>query len=356
MKVMTVVGTRPEFVQIKPLTEELRKSHQEVLVNTGQHYDDNMSQQFFRELDLPQPNYTLGIGSSSHGTQTGEMMIRLEQIVLDEKPDWVVVYGDTNSTVAGALVAAKMNIPLAHIEAGLRSYDRTMPEEVNRVITDHISNILLAPTETAVINLKNEGITQGVHLVGDVRVDVLRDVRQRVSGRIETFYAKTGLNSQTDFALATIHRASNTDTPEQLQRIINTFNIASIPIILPIHPRLASRLGQFGLEFGDNVHIIDPVGFLDMVALLEACRIVITDSGGLQKEAYMLKRPCVTVRDTTEWVETVNSGWNRLSEPDPIPFKAAVDAALTISPPTHPDFYGSPGVSGRIVDLLVSNS
>lgn len=355
MKAMTIVGTRPEFVQIKGLSQELRKNHQEILVNTGQHYDDNMSQQFFRELDLPQPEHNLGVGSASHGQQTGEMMIRLEKLILEEDPDWVIVYGDTNSTVAGAVVAAKMNIPLAHIEAGLRSFDRTMPEEINRVITDHISNALFAPTTTAVSNLKTEGITKGVYNVGDVRVDVINDVRGRVAGRMDDIYARTPLSTPVDFALATIHRPANTDTPERLQAIIDAFQICAVPVILPVHPRLQARLDAFDMQFGDNVHCIAPVGFLDMIALLDASKIVVTDSGGLQKEAYMMKRPTVTVRDTTEWVETIEAGWNRLSEPDVDAFKAAITEALAEPPSEHPDFYGSLGVSARIVEVLEQN-
>jgi len=355
MKAMTIVGTRPEFVQIKGLTQELRKNHEEILVNTGQHYDDNMSQQFFRELDLPQPEHNLGVGSASHGQQTGEMMIRLEKLVLEENPDWIIVYGDTNSTVAGAMVAAKMNLPLAHIEAGLRSFDRTMPEEINRKITDHISNVLFAPTTTAVNNLKNEGITEGVYNVGDVRVDVMNDVRGRVGGRMDDIYTRTRLSAPADFALATIHRPANTDTPERLQGIIDAFQVCDVPIVFPVHPRLQARLDSFGMQFGDNVHCIDPVGFLDMVALLDACKIVVTDSGGLQKEAYMMYRPTVTVRDTTEWVETIEAGWNRLTEPDIAEFKAAIAAALAEPPSEHPDFYGKLGVSARIVEVLEQN-
>lgn len=352
MKIMTIVGARPEFIQTAPVSRFIRRRHTEILVHTGQHYDGNMSDVFFHDLDLPEPELNLGVGSGSHAEQTGQMMIRLEEAMLREKPDWVLVYGDTNSTIAGALTAAKLHIPVAHIEAGLRSYDRTMPEEVNRVLTDHISNILFAPTQAAVDNLAREGITDGVRLVGDVRVDVLLGIVDRARERQNRLFGETRLAAGEPFALATIHRASNTDERERLKAIVDVMSTLEIPVVLPAHPRLRKMMGKFGLRFSGNVRAIDPVGFLDMVALLDACQMVITDSGGLQKEAYMLRRPCVTVRDTTEWVETVESGWNRLCEPTPAEFRAAVAQARGEPPAEHPDFYGAPGVSERICDAL----
>jgi UDP-GlcNAc3NAcA epimerase len=353
VKVMTVVGTRPEFIQIAPLTRSLRqRGHSEILVNTGQHYDDNMSQVFFRELDLPQPEISLGVGSGSHAEQTGQMMIALEPLVIREKPDYIVVYGDTNSTIAGALVAAKLHIPIVHVEAGLRSFDRMMPEEINRVLTDHISTILFSPTQVAVDNLKNEGITSGIHNVGDVRVDVVTGIVPRARERQQALFASAGLQAGQPFALSTIHRASNTDDETRLRQIVETFSSADIPVLLPVHPRLRKMLGTFGLKFSDNVRTVEPLGFLDLIAALDACQIVITDSGGLQKEAYMLRRPTITVRDTTEWIETVHSGWNRLCEPEPGAFKAAIAAACAEPPTDHPDFYGALGVSDRMIDVL----
>jgi UDP-GlcNAc3NAcA epimerase len=272
--------------------------------------------------------------------------------MLDEAPEWVLVYGDTNSTVAGAMAAAKLHIPLAHIEAGLRSYDRRMPEEINRVVTDHVSKILFAPTQVAVDNLTREGITEGVSLVGDVRVDVMRTIAEQAKPRRPALLAKLGLHEGQPFALATIHRASNTDDPDRLCQIVIAMNGLDLPVVLPVHPRLARMMKEFDLAFSGNVRAIDPLGFLDMVALLDTSDIVITDSGGLQKEAYMLRRPTVTVRDTTEWVETVESGWNRLCEPQETAFKAAVAAARGKHPAAHPDFYGAPGVSERICDVL----
>jgi UDP-GlcNAc3NAcA epimerase len=356
MRCMTVVGTRPEFVQIAPLTKGLRRrGHYEILVNTDQHYDDNMSKAFFRDLNLPEPDISLEVGSGSHAQQTGEIMIRLEKVMLSEKPDWVVVYGDTNSTLAGAIVAAKLHIPLAHVEAGLRSFDREMPEEVNRIVTDHISDLLFAPTQTAVNNLMHEGITKGVHQVGDVRVDVLAEMALRTSEKLPALLQRIRLSAGEPFALATIHRASNTDDAERLKHIVEVLDGLGLPVVLPVHPRLHKMMQTFGYAFGDAVRVIDPIGFLDMVTLLNACEVVITDSGGLQKEAYMLRRPAVTVRDSTEWVETVEAGWNRLCEPVPELFKSAVAQAREKQPAEHPDFYGTHGVSERMIDLLEQN-
>jgi len=350
MKIMNVVGARPEFIQTAPVTRAIRKRHTEILVHTGQHYDDNMSAVFFRDLGISAPEINIGVGGGSHASMTGQMLMKLEQAMQEHQPDWVLVFGDTNSTIAAALAAAKIHIPVAHIEAGLRSYDRKMPEEINRVMTDHLSTLLFPPTQVAVDNLKKEGITQGVHLVGDVRVDVVMQTVPRAKPRQADLFVQTGLKAGEPFALATIHRASNTDDKRRLTDIVSAFNTLDLPVVLPVHPRLKKMMDEFGLGFSGNVRAIEPIGFLDMVALLDACTIVITDSGGLQKEAYMMKRPGVTVRDTTEWVETVTSGWNRLTEPDA--FKAAVAEALRPPPAEHPDFYGAPGVCDRIVDAL----
>ena len=352
MKILTVVGARPEFIQTAPVTKAIRKRHTEILVHTGQHYDDNMSGVFFRDLGIPAPEINLDVGSGSHAEQTGQMLIRMEETILREKPDWVLVFGDTNSTIAGALAAAKIHVPVAHIEAGLRSYDRKMPEEINRVMTDHLSTLLFPPTQVAVDNLKKEGITQGVRLVGDVRVDVVLGMVEQARTRQADLLSSARLKAGEPFALATIHRASNTDDQQRLSDIVQVMNHTTLPVVLPVHPRLKKMMQVYGLQFSDNVRAIDPVGFVDMVALLDACEIVITDSGGLQKEAYMLHRPAVTVRDTTEWVETVHSGWNRLCEPDPAQFQAAVAEARRTPPAEHPDFYGAFGVSERIVDAL----
>jgi UDP-N-acetylglucosamine 2-epimerase len=350
VKIMTIVGARPEFIQIAPVTRAIRRRHTEIMVHSGQHYDENMSSVFFSDLGIPEPDVNLGVGGGGHGQMTGQMLIKMEAAMLEYAPDWVVVFGDTNSTIAGGMAAAKLHLPVAHIEAGLRSYDRKMPEEVNRVLTDHLSTLLFAPTAAAVENLAKEGIRDGVKLVGDVRVDVVMQTVERSKARQAALLQATGLAAGEAFALATIHRASNTDDRARLTEIVSAFNTLDLPVVLPVHPRLKKMMAEFGLTFSGNVRSIEPIGFVDMVALLDACRIVVTDSGGLQKEAYMLRRPAVTVRDTTEWIETVHSGWNRLTEP--ADFKAAAAAALAPPPAAHPDFYGAPGVCERIVDEL----
>lgn len=354
MKILTVVGARPEFIQTAPVSRAIRARHQEVLVHTGQHYDDNMSAVFFEDLGIPKPEYHLGVSAGSHGKQTGATLEALENVMLEEKPDWVVVFGDTNSTVAAALAAAKLRIPLAHIEAGLRSFDRRMPEEVNRVVADHLSQVFFAPTKVAVENLAREGITTGVELVGDVRVDVVHQTLERARERQAEIRARASLGEDERFCLATLHRPSNTDDPERLAAVLDALGLIEFPVVLPVHPRLNKMMDQFGLAFPANVRKIAPAGFLDMMALLDACSLVVTDSGGLQKEAYMAARPAITLRDTTEWVETIEAGWNRLSEPDRESFSRALDQAMSASP-AHPDLYGSPGVCDRIVDCLESH-
>lgn len=347
---MTVVGARPEFIQTALVSRVLRQRHTEILVHSGQHYHYNMSDVFFAELGLPDPEYNLGVGSGSHAQQMGQIMMRLEPIMLAEKPDWVLVYGDTNTTLAASMVAAKLHIPLAHIEAGLRSFDRTMPEEINRIVTDHISDLLFAPTATAVKNLSTEGIVNGVQQVGDVRVDIVAEfIQQPEDG---TFWQKIGLSEGESFALATIHRAANTDDIVRLCSIVEALNTLDLKVVLPIHPRLHKMMDIARLAFGNNVQVIEPVGFKELLRLLRCCEIVITDSGGLQKEAYLLHKPTITVRDSTEWVETVSAGWNRLCEPVLNEFKAAIAQARKNRPETHPDFYGSPGVCERICTAL----
>jgi UDP-GlcNAc3NAcA epimerase len=352
MKVLTVIGARPEIIQTAPVSAALRqRGIHEVLVHTGQHYDFNMSDVFFNDLNVPQPDYNLGVGSGSHGEQTGQILARVEAVMRDEQPDWVVVFGDTNSTVAGALSAAKLHLPLAHIEAGLRSYDRRMPEEINRVITDHISNVLFAPTQTAVDNLRREGITSGVYLVGDVRVDLLNRLVERTRERRDQLLSELGLSASEPFAVATVHRPGNTDDAARLSAIVQGFNALPLQVVLPIHPRLTKMLSEHQLTFADNVRIIEPVNYSAMVALLDASALVITDSGGLQKEAYMLHIPMVTLRETTEWIETVESGWNRLAEPEDL--LTAVEAARSSIPASHPDYYGVVGVCDRLCGVLL---
>ncbi len=326
MKIVSVVGARPQFIKCAPVSCELRKVAQEVMVHTGQHYDDSMSGVFFRELGLPEPDYDLAVGSGSHGYQTGEMLKKIEEILLKEKPEVVLVYGDTNSTLAGALAAAKLHIPVAHVEAGLRSHNRAMPEEINRILTDHVSDSLFCPTVTAVENLKREGVTKGVHLVGDVMYDALLDgveIAKRTSTILKRLAVEPG-----QFILATVHRAENTDQPQRLEGIVTALAglaKAGHTIVFPVHPRTRKLLGMHSFELCKGVVQIDPVPYLDMVLLESTARLILTDSGGIQKEAYWLQVPCLTLRDETEWEETVQSGWNRLVGTDPHQILKAVD-------------------------------
>jgi UDP-N-acetylglucosamine 2-epimerase len=313
MKIISVVGARPQFIKLSSLSRELRKKHEEIILHTGQHYDDELSQIFFPQLSIPEPDYNLGIGSAEHGEQTGRMLKGIEEVLLFEKPDLVIVYGDTNSTLAGALAAVKQKIPVAHVEAGLRSFKRSMPEEINRVLTDQVSSLLFCPTRTSVQNLKKEGITKGVHLVGDVMYDCLREHIKRAeeSSRI---MKKLSL-SKKDFYLVTIHRAENTDIKENLKKIVDILSGLDKKSVFPIHPRTKKFLSEFGLlgklESKNHLLPIDPVSYLDMLILEKNARCVLTDSGGVQKEVFFLKTPCLTLREETEWVETVESGWNR---------------------------------------------
>ena len=348
MKVATILGARPQFIKAAAVSRELRKQVDEVLVHTGQHYDGNMSQVFFDELDIPPPKYNLGIGSGGHGTQTGAMLAAIEEVLLKEKPDRVLVYGDTNSTLAGALAAAKLHVPVAHVEAGLRSFNRRMPEEINRVLTDHVSDLLFCPSETAVANLTAEGIRTGVHRVGDVMREALMHavaVARRRSDVLERLGVRAG-----GYALATIHRAENTDDPARLERLVSALQEVSLhlPVIFPVHPRTRSKL-HLPKASGD-LRLLEPQGYLDMVLLEAGADVILTDSGGIQKEAYWLRIPCVTLRNETEWVETVQQGWNVLAgaEPDLI-----VRAARNIRrPPDGSDAYQGAGSVERLVKVL----
>ncbi len=319
MKVLSVFGARPQFIKAAPVGKALRAAgHTEVLVHTGQHYDDGMSAVFFRELDIPEPDYNLSVGSGPHGWQTGQMLARIEEVLLAERPDWVLVYGDTNSTLAGALAAVKLHVPVAHVEAGLRSFNREMPEEHNRVLTDHCSDLLFCPTQTAVDNLAREGITQGVHLVGDVMYDAVLQFGELARGR-STILEDLGLTPK-DYLLATVHRPYNTDNPQRLQSILEALGELGEPVVFPVHPRTRQRIAEFGLRDPQsaicNLQFIEPVGYLDMLMLEQHARMILTDSGGMQKEAYFFAVPCVTLRPETEWVETVEAGWNVVVDAD----------------------------------------
>lgn len=353
MKIVTIVGARPQFIKAAAVSRKLLGRHEEVLVHTGQHYDYEMSGIFFDGLEMPQPKASLGVGSGSHGAQTGAMLKAIEDVLLVERPDYVLVYGDTNSTLAGALAAAKLSIPIAHVEAGLRSFNRRMPEEINRVVADHTSNLLLCPSETAVSNLAAEGITQNVHLVGDVMLDVLNWAKQRAEAKQSEIFERFGLGKQA-YLLATVHRSENTDEPSRMLGILSAFNSMDEPVIFPVHPRARKIIIEMGFRPESHVHLIEPVGYLEMVKLLGSARLALTDSGGLQKEAYWLGVPCLTMRNETEWVETVDTGWNVLVGSD---MNRIVDAVNSFSPPdSHPVLYGDGDAAGKCVDLLGARS
>ena len=349
MKIVSIVGARPQFIKAAPLGRALREKHHEILVHTGQHYDTGMSGIFFEELDLPQPDVNLGVGSGPHGWQTAKMLAGLEELLNKERPDWVLVYGDTNSTLAGALAASKLNLSLAHVEAGLRSFDRSMPEEINRRLTDHCAQLLLCPTQTAVDNLASEGIREGVHLIGDVMCDALRHFLPRVDQKkvLARFELAAG-----EYVLATIHRPANTDQRETLAAVLDCLAASRWPVLLPAHPRTREALQGFGLATPAIVRLVEPLSYLQMLALERNARAIVTDSGGVQKEACMLGVPCITLREETEWVETVQAGWNSLVGHDPQ--KAAY--ALTQPRPAGPApaLFGDGLASPRIVALLES--
>jgi len=351
MNVLSIVGARPQFVKAAAVSRQLREDHDETLVHTGQHYDAELSDVFFEELAIPEPDHHLGVGSDSHAAQTAEMMVEIERVVADADPDVVLVYGDTNSTLAGALVAAKESTPLAHVEAGLRSGDFSMPEEVNRVLTDHCSDLLFAPTTAARENLAREGIAEGVSVPGDVMYDTLLSVRDRFDG-VETINVPDVVDALDEFVLATVHRAKNTDDPDRLAEIVEGLGDCPYPVVLPAHPRTVAALREFDLweRATESVEIVDPVGYLSFVSLVERARCVATDSGGVQKEAFYLDTPCVTLRDTTEWTETVDAGWNRLVGADADRIVDAVRSAGDLPP--KPDLYGNGSAASRIVRTL----
>jgi UDP-GlcNAc3NAcA epimerase len=350
---MTVVGARPQFVKAAPLSRALRGRMREVLVHTGQHYDREMSDAFFEELGIPEPDRHLGVGSGSHGQMTGVMLERLEKAMLEVRPDIVVVLGDTNSTLAGALAAAKLRIPVAHVEAGLRSFDMAMPEEVNRRLTDHVSALLFCPTPTAVANLRREGVTRGVHRVGDVMLDAVLANLRRARSRPPVVDLEPR-----SFCLATIHRQENTDDPERLQRLVSALESLPRPVLLPLHPRTRERLRALRREVGENVRLLPPLGYLDMLQLESRAWAILTDSGGVQKEALIVGTPCITLRETTEWVETLRAGANVLVGTDPARIGRAVARlerrkATTLRRPTiYGDGHASESIARAIAAFL----
>lgn len=322
MKIMTIVGARPQFIKAAAVSRPLRKRHTEILVHTGQHYDSNMSEIFFKELKIPKPDYQLGVGSGTHARQTADMMVGIEQVLMKEKPDLLLIYGDTNSTLAGALAASKMHIPVAHIEAGLRSYNKFMPEEQNRVLSDHISSLLFCPTDAAVENLRKEGISKGVYQTGDVMCDAVLYYSQMMEDNDKEYYFQQlqGLPQSLDIPkrwyMATIHRAENTDSIERVRQVLAAFEELDAPVLFPVHPRTKEIVRELDQEYSyQNILFVEPVGYLTMLYLVKHAVKIVTDSGGLQKEAYILGTPCVTVREQTEWTETLTGGCNVLSKP-----------------------------------------
>lgn len=310
MKIITVIGARPQFIKASAVSKKIREKHTEILIHTGQHYDSNMSDVFFEELDIPKPDYNLEVGSGGHGVQTGKMLEALEEIYLKENPDMILVYGDTNSTLAGALAASKLLIPVAHVEAGLRSFNKNMPEEQNRILTDHLSKFLFVPSNTGINNLKNEGITDGVYNTGDVMFDAINLFKEKAEIK-SNILNNLGINPK-DYILSTIHRAENTNDASRLTNILSALGKSNKTIILPLHPRTKKFINDYNLNVSDNIKIIDPIGYLDMIKLMNNAQKIVTDSGGIQKEAYFLEVPCITMRDETEWIETIENGWNIL--------------------------------------------
>jgi len=351
MKIISIVGARPEFIQAAPVSRAVRQRHTEILVHTGQHYDYKMSQTFFDELGIPAPDYNLEVGSGSHGKQTAEMLARMEEVLLKEKPDLVVVRGDTNSTLAGALAAAKLNLPTAHIEAGERSYDRRMPEEINRLVADVLANLYFCASQTAVKRLAAEGITQNVHWTGDVMLDAMlynRPIAERNSRILNQLNLAPG-----SYALVTIHRAANTDDAQRLRNLVTALNHAPETVIFPVHPRTRVALERVGAEFKPHVRLVEPQGYFDMATLEANARLIATDSGGVQREAYFLGKPCLTLRDETEWTETVTAGWNVLTGNEP---EKIIQLWRNFAPPAHkPAIFGN-GTAGEQIAKILETS
>lgn len=360
--IVSIVGARPQFIKAAAVSRAIIAHNkkfpdstlEETIVHTGQHYDENMSQVFFDELDIPRPDYNLGVGSSSHGEQTGKMLQKIEQVLVREKPGCVLVYGDTNSTLAGALAAAKLHIHVAHVEAGLRSFNRRMPEEINRVLADHVSDLLFCPTEAAVNNLANEGISDGVYQVGDVMYDSILFYAKKAKTIEEKILGGLKVRPKS-YYLATVHRADNTDNGDHIRNIFEDFTAISTsecPTLFPLHPRTKKKIAEIGLTPSKDIQIIGPVSYLEMLAIESNARAILTDSGGVQKEAYWFNVPCITLRDETEWVETVESGWNVLVGVERTRIVEAVRMVSNGLPKTWQPFYGNGHAAGQICEVL----
>lgn len=348
MHILSVAGARPQFIKLAPFSAEARsRGHRETIVHTGQHYDDGMSARFFRELGIAEPDVNLGVGSGSHGAMTARALEGIEREILARQPDVVVVFGDTNSTLAGALAAVKLHVPTAHVEAGLRSFNRSMPEEINRVLADHACDLLLAPNQAAMHNLATEGLEGRARLVGDIMVDALYATRSQAPDAASVL-ATLGL-AEGPFALMTVHRASNTDDLAALRGIFDGVSGAGL-VVFPVHPRTRAAMAAGGIEAPANVRLVEPLGYAELIALASAATAVVTDSGGLQKEAYLLETPCITLRDDTEWTETIELGWNVLTGAN----AERIRAALADAPrgETHPPVYGDGHAAAAILAAI----
>jgi UDP-N-acetylglucosamine 2-epimerase len=352
MRIATVVGARPQFIKAAALTHKFREFAQEVVIHTGQHYDYELSKVFFETLDLPEPDYNLGVGSGTHAEQTAKMLSGIEDILVKERPELVVVHGDTNSTLSGSLAAVKIGIAVAHVEAGLRSFNRALPEEVNRVLTDHLSGLLFCPTRKAVDNLDREGISKGVHLVGDVMKDMVERFISTAKDR--GIVAEMGLE-EGEFYLMTVHRPQNTEDETALRSIVEAASDLDLEVVFPAHPRTTSAIERFGLNsrIGDNIRVTSPLGYLDFLAIMMRSKKVLTDSGGVQKEAYLLERPCITLREETEWPETVEDGWNVLVGADRDRIIEAVTMDITRG--ERRESYGDGKAGDRIAEIVRSS-
>lgn len=358
MKIVTVVGARPQFVKAAAVSRVIREQHTEILVHTGQHYDNNMSDVFFEELHIPKPDVNLGVGSGTHARQTAEMMVGIEDVLLRENPDYLMVYGDTNSTLAGAIAASKLHIPIIHVEAGLRSYNMKMPEEQNRILTDRISTLLLCPTDVAVENLKKEAITKGVYNVGDVMCDaVLYYSRLLDEKPVEYYFSHLegiygAVEPVENWYLATVHRAENTDSAEKVGEVLAAFERLDAPVIFPVHPRTKGLVSELRGKVGyKNIMFVQPMGYLDMLYFVKHAKKAVTDSGGLQKETYILDTPCVTVRDQTEWVETLIGNHNVLAKPDADDIvKKVMETKIDVG--NKKNYYGTGHAAKQICELI----
>src|SRR3954447_15139084 len=353
MRIVTIIGNRPQFVKAAAVSHRLRERHEELIVHTGQHYDDELSRIFFEELGVPHPDRQLGTGSGTNTAQTARILSELEPVLADARPDLTLVYGDTNSTLAGALASAQARIPVGHVEAGMRSFDSSMPEELNRVLTDHTSDLLLCSTETAVANLEREGVRGEIRLVGDVMADVsltFRNIAEERSHALEELGLEPGGS-----LVVTAHRAGNVDDPARLRLLVELLESLPLPAVFPLHPRTKARLEESGLlerlERAGGLQLTPPLGYLDFLKLVRHARAVLTDSGGVQKEAYLLGVQCVTLRNTTEWVETVDAGWNSLVDLDRAAALSALDSAR---PAERPELYGDGNAAERVIAAITS--